>query len=136
MANGPTISARCPASSVSPPSSGDALQLPDATLTNAVFHVLYLFSGPPREGSFEEACAAIAGRLGIKIVVDGVDLSRGQDLCDQHLWDDCMDKLEADHYDSVLDSPPCTSFCNLKGQDGGPAAVRDVEGPGRYGRPD
>ncbi len=59
---------------------------PSAAVKKIKINILYMWNGPPREGSFATHAATLAKILGVDVEVACFDLVTGADLCYDQAW--------------------------------------------------
>ena len=116
-----------PESTASP--SAPVLSTTDAAVTPKA-RVLLLFSGPSTVPHNLQHLIRDAG-----MAVESFDILHGSagDLSDDTVWDPLFQSILKGRFDGMLASPPCSTFCRLRGAPNGPPALRGVAGPDRYG---
>ena len=84
--------------------------------------VLYLFSGPRRDGDFSEACL----ELGAKAKLIDIELNEPlMDVLDEAIFDTHLSHIKARKYDAALMAMPCSTFSRSRDVcDGGPKPLR------------
>ena len=90
-------------------------------------HILYLFSGPRRQGDFAEACEAISATCTlVDTVLDGDNM----DLMDQHVFETHLKRISDRKAQGLVEAMPCSSFSFARSDDdGGPRPLRGPELP-------
>eukprot|EP00435_Cladocopium_sp_Y103_P045514 s2395_g13.t1 len=93
------------------------------------FNVLYLFSGPRRQGDgFDQFC----NELGMACTCIDIEFNSKHDLLCQDFWESLQNDM--DRFDAYLMSPPCSTFSMARtGKGGGPGPLRGTTGRDRYG---
>ena len=91
--------------------------------------VLYLFSGPDRQGSLSGHLA----NLGWECDTCDIEAMPPTDLLDFESWDVLFRKIESGHYAALFASPPCGTFSAARQIPDGPAPLRGTVGRELYG---
>ena len=96
-------------------------------------HILYLYSGPPREDSIEACCIEMSARC---TNID-VEIDPALDVLDQGYWDSVLADADKGKYDGHIMSPSCSTFSTARDSDFGdpskPLPLRGEFAPGIYG---
>ena len=96
-------------------------------------HILYLYSGPPREDSIEACCIEMSARC---TNID-VEIDPAMDVLDQGYWDSVLADADKGKYDGHIMSPSCSTFSTARDSDFGdpskPLPLRGEFAPGIYG---
>ena len=95
--------------------------------------VLYLYSGPRRDGDFSEACL----ELGAKAKLIDIELDEPlMDVLDEAIFDTHLSDIKARKYDAALMAMPCSTFSRSRDVcDGGPKPLRGCGEVDIYGLP-
>ena len=96
--------------------------------------LLYLFSGPKREGCMSEMLLS----HGWQCENVDIEVDPKWDLLDDQVWRTLHRNIKAQAYHAVFMSPPFSIFPSesARMRDDGLKHLRDSSGPGRYGRKD
>jgi hypothetical protein len=107
--------------------------------TSLVLTILYLFSGKAGiPNSFASACEQIGTLIGVEVCVVEFDFinSPDQDLLDDRVWNLIVANIKSRHYDAAIMAPPCDTHGCRRRDEYNVSELRDVTGPGIYGRSD
>ena len=92
--------------------------------------VIHVCSGPWRPGAYSEYLKAMNIRC---FDIDFI-INKKFNLCLNSFWDGLLKDTIDGVYDGMQADPQCSTFSVLRSRAGGPAPLRDAQGPGRYGR--
>ncbi len=126
---------RCHADVIISVAAREAGRVPPIRRMTLAIKLLYLFSGVPgRPDSLADLARNWGRKLGIRVVVDELDIESGTDLADEDIWRGVTRSITSRQVDGILASPPCSTFGCRRLGDGGPSPLRESDGPELYGK--